>query len=231
MMFSNRFNKSLSLALLFSLALSAPVLAKDKKDDALPKVDKDGLHLQENTKARAVYALPGASLAQYDEVWLVDCYVQFADNWQRNYNLNEISLQGQVSNKDMEEMKTKIAAEFNKVFTKVLTENNHPVVTTAGKNVLVVRPAIINLDPTAPDLEMGWQTTVASSAGSMTLYMELYDSTTNTLLARIIDPQYDEEAIAQRMNSVTNMAAADRILTKWAKALSEHLGSAQKASS
>ncbi len=230
MTFSNRLIKTLSLALLFSMALSTPLLAKDKKEDAkLPEVTKDGLHLQPNTEAYAVYALPGASLAQYDEVWLIDCYVQFVKDWQRNYNLEEISLEGQVSNREMEEIKSKVAAEFKKVFTKVLTDNGDKVVSAAGKNVLVVRPAIINLDPTAPDTQIGWQTTVVRSAGSMTLYMELYDSTTNTLLARIIDPQYDREAIAQRANTVTNTAAADRILTMWAKRLAEHLGSTQKA--
>jgi len=229
MMLSKRSNRNLSLALFVALLLSAPVMAKDKKDDTLPKVLKDGLHLQENTKAKAVYALPGASLEQYDEVWLVDAYVQFAKNWQRNFNLNEISLVGQVSNKDMQTMQTEMANEFKKVFTKVLTDKGHKVVTEAGKNVLVVRPAILNLDPTAPDLNRGWETSVVSSAGSMTLYMELYDSTTNTLLARIIDPQYDREALAEQANKVTNTAAADRILRGWAELLAEHLGSAQKA--
>lgn len=229
MTFSNRLIKTLSLALLFSLALSAPVLAKDKKDDKLPEVTKDGLHLQPDTKAYAVYALPGASLEQYDEVWLIDCYVQFAKDWQRNYNLEEVSLEGMISNKDMEDIKSKVAAEFKEVFTKVLTENGDKVVSAAGKNVLVVRPAIINLDPTAPDVQMGWQGSVVRSAGSMTLYMELYDSETDTLLARIIDPQADREVVPQRANTVTNTAAAQRILTMWAKELAEHLGSARKA--
>lgn len=231
MKFSDRFNKTLSLAVLFTLAVSIPAMAKDKKDDALPKVLKDGLHLQENTKAKAVYALPGASLEQYDAVWLVDAYVEFEKDWQRHFNMEEVGLSGRVSDKDMEAIKAKIASEFKKVFTEVLSDKGHKVVTEAGDNVLVVRPAIINLDPTAPDMNRGWTTSVVSSAGSMTLYMELYDSTNNTLLARVIDPQEDREAIAQRANRVTNTAAVDRIMKDWAKLLEEHLGSAKKASS
>jgi hypothetical protein len=223
--------KTMSLAVVVCLALSAPVLAKDKQEAALPKIDKSGLHLQENTQAKAVYALPGASLAQYDSVLLVDSYVQFVDKWQRHYNLNEVGLAGQVSDKDMEAIKSKVAAEFKSVFTKVLTDAGHQVVTEAGDNVLVVRPAIINLDPAAPDLKREWRTSIVSSAGSMTLYMELYDSNTDTLLARIIDPQADNDPMGKPANSVTNKAAADLILTKWAKQLEKHLGSAQKASS
>lgn len=222
-------SKTLSLTLILALVMSASAMAKDKKDDSLPKVLKDGLHLQPNTKASAVYALPGASLEQYDEVWLVDAYVQFSENWQKDYNLNEIGLSGRITDKDMQTMKTRMATEFTKVFSRVLTEKGHKLVTEAGKDVLIVRPAILDLDPTAPDLNMGWETSVVTSAGSMALYMELYDSTTNKLLARIIDRKEDREAFAEQATRGTNTMAADRILTGWAEALADHLGSAQVA--
>lgn len=229
MCLSKHSNKILLLMLVLALALSAPVLAKDKKDNTLPKVLKDGLHLQENTKASAVYALPGASLEQYDEVWLVAAYVQFTDNWEKDYNLNEIGLSGRITDKDMQTIKTEMANEFNKVFTKVLTEKGHKLVTEAGKNVLIVRPAILDLDPTAPEVNMGWETSVVTSAGSMALYMELYDSSTNKLLARIIDRKEDREPFAEQATRGTNIQAADRILKGWAEQLADHLGSAQVA--
>jgi hypothetical protein len=54
------------------------------------------------------------------------------------------------------------------------------------------------------------------------LYLELWDSATNAILARVMDPQADN-GMAQVANSVANQAAADRILKKWAVRLRKHL--------
>jgi hypothetical protein len=67
-----------------------------------------------------------------------------------------------------------------------------------------------------------------SSAGEMTLYMELYDSATSELLARVIDPEADRSMGAMAANRVTNTAAADRIISRWAELLSNHLGDIKK---
>lgn len=51
--------------------MSVPaVWAKETK--SLPEVSEDGLHLLKDTKARVVYAKPGASLEPYSKVMLVD---------------------------------------------------------------------------------------------------------------------------------------------------------------
>jgi hypothetical protein len=97
------------------------------------------------------------------------------------------------------------------------------VVDNTGPEVLLLRPAIINLDVTSPDtMSAGFSTTVVASAGQMTLYMELYDSASSTLLARVIDPQAGREGGVA--NRVTNTAEADQILRRWADLLSKHLG-------
>jgi hypothetical protein len=64
-----------------------------------------------------------------------------------------------------------------------------------------------------------------TSAGAMTLYMELYDSVSGALIARVIDPELSEDANFQTQGArITNKKAADEILRKWAQALSTHLG-------
>jgi RNase H-fold protein (predicted Holliday junction resolvase) len=98
------------------------------------------------------------------------------------------------------------------------------VVDTAAPDVLVLRPALVNVDATAPDLmTANMERTVVRSAGQMTLYLELWDSTTNSILARVMDAEADREAIAQPANRVTNTAAADAILKGWADELRDHL--------
>ena len=210
------------LFMTFLALVASPATAKEK----LPEVSSDGLHLVPHTKLRIVYMKPGVDLEKYDEVKILDCYVQFKKNYQRDYNLNEIGLQGRITSKDMEDIKTGLAAEFKKVFTEQLEKGGQEVVDTVGPNVLLLRPAIINLDVTAPDLmEAGIVNNYVASAGEMTLYMELYDSATSELIGRVVDPEAgDEGGLAFNANRVTNMAEADRILRRWADLLSAHLG-------
>jgi hypothetical protein len=131
----------------------------------------------------------------------------------------------------MKEIRERVAKEFAKEFTKVLsTEGGHQVVTGAGDGVLILRPAIVNLDVTAPDImTAGMSETVVASAGSMTLYLELYDGKTQAIIARIIDPEAaDNVGIAQVANRVTNTADFDRVLRRWAEILNKHLAQIKK---
>jgi hypothetical protein len=111
------------------------------------------------------------------------------------------------------------------VFTEELQDKGgYQVVTTAAPDVLVLRPALLNVEVSAPDLMTpGVNATVVRSAGQMTLYLELWDAATNTLLGRVMDAEADRESFAQLSSKVTNKAAADRILRSWAEELHKHL--------
>jgi hypothetical protein len=207
-------------------ALSAPLAAKTK----LPEVSSDGLHLVPDTKVYAVYAKPGLTLGQYKKIMLLDCFVEFKENYQREYNMDEIGLQGRISTQDMETIKQRLAAEFRKVFTEQLQKAGHEVVDAVGPDVLLLRPAIVNLDVTAPDLmKSGRGNTYVNSAGQMTLFMELYDSASSELLARVIDPEAGQQGgFGFVANRVTNTREADQILRRWADLLGTHLAAAQQ---
>jgi hypothetical protein len=212
------------LTLIFAAALAA--------DTALPEVSHDGLHLMKDTKLRAVYMKPGADLKSYDKVALLAAYVAFNKNWKREQNEEAMDLSDMISDQDMNRIRTELATEFNKVFTDVLTKAGHQMVTTGGTGVLIVRPAIVNLEVTAPDtMSAGMQQSFSASAGQMTLYMELLDGKTGDIIARIIDPEAAGGPFAEVRNSVTNLAAADEVLRRWATILSNHLGEATSAAS
>jgi len=230
-LFSNHFITSAIVltSIVLGVAAISPVWAKEK----LPEVSSDGLHLVKKSKVEVAYVKPGVTLDKYSKVKILDCFVQFRKNWERDYNLNEVGLEGRVTDKDADDIKSRLSAEFKKVFTKVLTEGGHEVVEDTGEDVLLLRPAIINLDVTAPDImSAGISRTFVASAGQMTLYMEMYDSATNTLIARVIDPEAaDSGGIAMAANRVTNTAEADRILHRWAKLLDDHLKDMKQSTS
>jgi hypothetical protein len=188
----------------------------------------DGLHLRTNTGSSLVYVKPGATFGKYDKVAILDCFVEFDKDWQSNYNSNQVDPSTFVSSDDMNRIKQELAADFKRIFTKVLQTGGYQVVTSAAPDVLVLRPAIINLRVTAPDLMTpGIDATVVSSAGSATLYLELWDSMTNTLLARAMNSQADQQFGGQVASSVTNAQAADFILKGWANSLLKHLAAAR----
>jgi hypothetical protein len=214
----------LSIVLASALLMVALQPAALAKKDNLPEIDKDGLHLLKNTKVRIAYAKPGATLDKYTKVKILDCFVQFSKDWERDYNMDAVGLEGRVTNKDAEGIKKNLAEEFRKQLTKELGKKGYAVVDNTGPDVLLLRPALINHDVTAPDLMTpGMGNTWVQSAGSMTLYMELYDSATSELLARVIDPREDPGVMAGPANRVTNKAAADRIISRWANLLATHL--------
>ncbi|MGO9037538.1 MAG: DUF3313 family protein [Steroidobacteraceae bacterium] len=194
--------------------------------DSPPEMSSDGLRLQKDTGTRVIYVRPGAKFGKYDKVAILDCLVEFDKNWQSNYNSQQVDPSAFVSTDDMNRIKKELAEEFKKVFAKVLQANGgYQVVDSAAPDVLVLRPAIINLRVTQPDLMTpGVDMTVIRSAGSMTLYLELWDSMTNTILARAMDAQADQGLGGPQVaSSVSNTMAADFILRQWAGALRKAL--------
>ena len=186
----------------------------------LPETSHDGLQLAPG-KVKVLYVKPGASLAPFKRVAITDCYVAFRKNWEREHKTGAV----RVSSRDMEKIKTGLAADFRKIFTEELQKGGYEVVQEGGDDVLLLRPAIIDLDVAAPDtMQPGRSRSFATSAGSMTLYLEIYDGASGEILARAVDPK-DARDTGRMMwqNSVTNKAEADRMLRRWASALRERL--------
>lgn len=210
-------------SVIFALAGASAVQAKQ----SAPEVSPEGMVLQKSKDAQVVYLKPGATFDKYDQVAIIETYVEFSKDWQRDYNNNVMGLQGRVSTEDMDRMKSGLAAEFKKVFTQELEKNGGYNVVAAdapgAANLLILRPAIVNLQVSAPDLKTAdMRTTLVRSAGQMTIYLELWDSATNTILARIIDAQADE-GMGGIANRASNKAAADDILQEWAVKLRKSL--------
>ena len=210
------------LILCFGIFTSSGIEARNK----LPAVSSDGLRLISQDGFAAVYVSQGADFSSYDAVALLDCTVEFRKNWQRDQN-EEIPFS--VKDKDVARIKANLADEFRKVFSQELKAKGENVVNEGGPNVLVLRPAIINLDISVPDaMEKIDVWTLTASAGQMTLYLEIYDSTSNKLLARVIDPEESRDfGNFTVRNEVTNLADADRILVMWSDTLGSFLTKAR----
>jgi hypothetical protein len=209
----------------FISILAGPIHAKKQE---LPEVTTDGLHLVPDSKLAIVYAEPGADLSPYKRVKLLEAYVAFKKNWERNQRSSSAGTP--ISSRDIANIKDSLATEFHEVFKTALTDAGYELTEDTAEDVMIVRPAIINLDVNAPDKRAaGRSTTYVASAGEMTLYIELWDSVSGDIMAKAMDRRADNRHAGAYTwaNSVSNRAAAIKILKGWAAILVDALNEAK----
>lgn len=184
-----------------------------------PEITVDGLHRVKDTKMALVYAKPNVDLSQYNRIYLTEPQISFTKHWLQTQN----SIPNQtVRKEDMERIKTELAALFMEVFRDELQNNGgYVLVNGVAEDVLIVHPAIVDLDVFSPDVPgTAGSRSAIPSAGTMTLYMELMDSVTGDMLVKAIDNKYDRTRThIQAQNRKRNEAAARQMLGDWANLL------------
>jgi hypothetical protein len=221
--------KSKAFILILSAILGLAVTAAyAKKKQELPEVTSDGLHRVPDSKLAVVYAEPGADLGPYNRVSLLQAHVALKKNWARDQRSSSVQPL-RINSTEIEKIKERLSTEFHEVFKSALIDAGYELTDEVADDVMIVRPAIINLDVNAPDtMSAGRSTTYTSSAGEMTLYIELYDSRSGDIIAKALDRRMDRNSgIYTWSNSVTNRAAAQRILKGWAGVLVDALDEAR----
>lgn len=174
------------------------------------------------------YRRPGATLAGYKRVKIDPVEVRFHKSWAPTRSGSRLKL----STEDIEYIRSGIAKLVYDQFVKALqAKGAYPVVNESGPDVLRLKIYIVNLYVNAPDTpSAGPSRTFVTSAGQMTLFMELFDSETGQILARVADPQEARSApIATMANSVTNIAEAEDIAIQWARIMRDALDRAHAA--
>jgi hypothetical protein len=190
--------------------------------DGPPEVTYDGLHLVPKSKVGMAWVDPEADFSIYKRFAILDCQVAFKKDWQNK---------NRVSDKDAKRIKDGVAKLFRDVFVQVLQEKDgYPVVDGAAPDVLLIRPAIIDLEITAPDkMEAGRSRNFVASAGSAVLFIELYDSVSGDILARALDRSTPRNTGFMNLgNRVQNSAEARRVFTAWARLLRDRMDEIQE---
>ena len=208
---------------LLSLVLASSLTMAEEEISA---TTVEGLQLIKDSDLALVYAEPGADLSQYNRIYLDDAYISFRKHWRRDQNRYTPH---RVMAEDMAKMKVELASLFREVFSRTLKEGGYELVTERAENVLLIKPAIINLDVISPDtMDANRGNTYSETTGEMTLYLELYDSVTDDLIAKAMDRKIDRQTgFFQWQTRITNRAAANRILQVWANVLKEGLDGAR----
>ena len=176
-------------------------------------VTKDGLYQFEHAKVGFAAIKPGVSLGVYNELIILPVYISFKEG-SRELPEGRVDLMRRL---------------FHEAFTKELEEKGgYHIVSEPHPNVLLVRPALVNILVSVPKETMSARYDVyISSAGALTLIAEFRDPMTGELLARIADRRAITEPgnVMYESNPVSNQANIRREFRRWASLLREHLDS------
>jgi hypothetical protein len=216
------------LRLVALLALGPPQLGLA---DPTTEVTADDLQLVEKSRHLSLYVTPDVDWKKYTEIQLLEATVDFRRNWQRDQNA---SWPFKVRDEDVVEIKQEMAQLLAEVFGQELSRNGgYALSDSSGEHVLMLRPAITELDVAAPDTQnwAGISRQYTESSGRMTLQLELVDSISGKVLSRFKErSEMPRLYYYQLTTSVSNEADARRMLRRWAVDLRERLDAARTES-
>ena len=153
---------------------------------------EDGLVRVPSSRKAGVYRLPDATFAQYRRVMLAPASVAFRKNWDRK-NLDRLNTGLKPS--ERQRIADDMALAFHEELVAELVERGGFTLAEApAPDVLLIAPAITELDITAPDAgSTPGSRSFVRTAGSMTLIMELRDAASGVTVGRIIDYEQARE--------------------------------------
>jgi hypothetical protein len=190
-----------------------------------PPKEWDGLQLRKSKKVDRLYVRPEATLTGYKRLRLERLEVHFAKDWNPNQSRSGSE---RLTTEDFDKIKKGLADEFAGTFAKVLAKGGYTIVNESGPDVLDVTPLIVDLYIAAPQkMTAGRSRTYTADPGHMTLVAELRDSQTGQILARALDAQRaSSSGTFQWATTGSNLAAANRIIERWAEELRDALDEA-----
>ena len=218
--------KTIRTLLLASLLAAVAAFAQKKNPldeiashDGLTKVEVKGIDL--------AYKRPDADLAKYGKLMADPVEVAFHKDW----NPTRPGSNLKISSTDRENIRSGVGKVVQEEFEKAArARGTWQVVKEAGPDVLRLKAKVLNLYVNAPDSKQAGVRTYTVTSGEMTLLLEVYDSETGAILARVIDRRESRNTGQwQLSSSVTNVADAQEIAATWAKILLDRLDKAKGA--
>ena len=212
------------LALLASALVATATFAQQKSqlDEAM---SIDGLEKVNVMDIDLAFARPGATLSAYKGIILDPVEVSFHKDWNPERTGSRLKL----SSAERENIRGGVAKVVHEEFAKTLSaKDSYKVVKAAAPDVLRAKVKILNLYVNAPDTKAaGRSRTFTVSAGEMTMLLELSDSETGAVLARVVDRREARNTGMWNLSgSVQNVGEAQAIAATWARILKNALDKA-----
>ncbi len=210
----------IAILLIFGCATSTPTI--DTGPDA--EVTFDGLHEIKGSIADKAWARPDLELSQYSKIRLQGAGIEYRPGGESGRTSMARSRGGpyEVTEKQKEGLRQVVAEAFLDELGK---SEKYSLVNESGPDVLLVRGALLDVVSYVPPEPIGRGSIYLSRVGEATLVLELRDSITEAILARVVDRRAAEDmgGMLQESNRVHNTAEVRRLAKRWASMLRERL--------
>jgi hypothetical protein len=177
-----------------------------------------GLKKIEDAKAGIAYIDPEADFSVFKRVAISDPYVAFRANWRRDQNRDRMR---PITTGQADRIRADVAKLLKEVFAEKLeADDGYEVTKYADYDVLLLKPAIVDLDINLPETGPRAATiSITASAAAATLYIELFDSVSGDIIGRAADRQTATTDQFQVTGPAFGEAAARAIFEGWADQL------------
>jgi hypothetical protein len=182
-----------------------------------------GLSMIEQTRNSEVRARRDVDWNVYSAILLQDATVEFRQNWLRDQNRHD---KFRVTSSDMRKVAKGLSEQFRLVTgDQLFNQGRFLQSNSSGKHVLIIKPAIVELNVSAPDTSrISSSRQLTDSSTSMTVEAELYDSESGVLLAAFTDRLEDpHRGLLRNSTGNSNRADSKRLLQQWAAELMHKL--------
>ncbi len=175
----------------------------------------DGLVKVKSKQMELAWLLPGADFRPYTKVLVDKTQVAFRQNWMKNYNMNVGMATNMVTQADANQIMAAAQTNFDGIFEDAFRKAGYEVVTTTGPDVLRVNSGIVDLTVNAPLGMSTGQVSWIIYAGQAVLIVEVRDTMTNALLARVADRRATQDMGRQIASNATNLADFRQLFSLW----------------
>ncbi len=200
----------LLLTTLAGSAFAAP------KDAAVPATS-DGLVAVQSRNLGELYLRPDNDLSRYHKIIVDPGRAAFKKDWLKDTNAQR-GVQRWLMPEDAQRIIDEAAVSLSTVVAETFESRGYEIAAAPGEGVLRLSPSVTDLYVNAPDVPApGIQAAIVRDGGQATLRLDVRDSVTGALLARVVDRDMAREIrLNNRANSVTNLFWFEALFRQWA---------------
>jgi hypothetical protein len=204
-----------ALIMLALLALSFPALSATDTPDGH---DAPWLAERATSDFDTLLVDPDVRLDGFSAFFVEKPTVNFRDHWQRDQNRFD---RFKVKDRDVARIQEDLSAMLQEIITESFLEAGFELADAPANGVLVIRPAVVELDIIAPDVPTTSRTYAYSqSAGAMTLEVEVSDGHSERVMLRASERKRDpDRQTFEWRTRPYNTVIARRMMRTWAEDL------------
>lgn len=212
----NAFLRPIAALLLIAAGLSAARAA-----DPAEAAASEGLTPVPRKHFDAYFVRPGQGVDGFRSIRIEQCTVEFRKHWLRDQNRDRAP-SSRVTEREAERIRERLAASCQESLVEELSRAGFDIVPAAGEGVLTLRPAIVEFDLYAPEVDAPTQVrSLSQSVGEMTLNLDFMVD--GSVVARAVDHLRDHDTMLHQRTRVSNEFDTRAMLRRWARHVREIL--------